>query len=227
MSDENIAQLGLKLSRFVGFGGRVPGVRVLCFGSQVNFHDIPIELRNAIGNSPQLGIWLTSRKCAVIFCGGGFHERLVILHELTHALLDVLTNGFPYPLVIQEGYARVMECIIPARIGSDSGQAERRRKSGFLLQSELLGIEELLKARWTAESGNRLIMLSFWLNVYLSKFPPGGRIVRCMLKELWEHDLRSPSEVYAWILGACRVNGNTAEQGFREFCMTGRHFASH
>lgn len=225
ITDEEMDRLGSILSSYLGVRRRIPSVRVLCLGLRVDRADLPAQLRHELSASCR-GAWLGSQRVAVVWCDRKGRERQVIIHELAHALLDLLTDGFLFPLVIQEGYARAIECMIPGSAKSNSGHTQRAHPGGFVAPSDALGIEDLLRAQWTAGSAGKLTNLAFWLNVYLSKFPPRGQIVKRMLRELWDQDIRSPSGVYAWILAACEMSRAVAENGFREFCTTGRHFAS-
>lgn len=221
------------LQRWLHITGAIPPVRVFFFGRDTKHEDTPKPIRGFLFSSMGYGAWLCQIGTIVIL----FHDRVpvrrILLHELTHALLDLLTNGFQYPRAIEEGYARLMEYHIK---GNDS-DIEREKhlgdygsgKGGYLTDPEFMSIRELLffdvVKHWNkgdAPAFYRMVKAAFWLNTYLAKLKHQcGPIVEKMLAELKSRNITTPENVYQWIKQTCAMEEVELERGFYRYCTLG------
>lgn len=209
-----------------------PKINVLCFGSSADLKKAPPEIRSHFESAAIGGVWLSRIRCVVILFGRVKSIRKVVLHELTHAYLDLLTDGFPFPRAIAEGFARRAEYLIPDGNGETEWRRtehapESTRRRTFWPDESLLSMRELISSEtvegphWTPSDALRLTELSFWLNVFVFRLGHQRPILRSILRQIRERDLRAPEEVYAWIVDASGLSAEELEGRFYRFCTTG------
>ena len=226
-----ITRLGRGMQHYLEESGRIPHIRVFCFGSSANLQKTPSGIRHWAREPFGEGTWVREMRAAIILFGANNPIRKVIIHELTHALLDVLTGGFPYPIAIAEGFARRAEYLLPD--GNGTIEWERRctggakQRSPSLSDARFMSIRQLLffdaGKHWRQDLSAFLKMtnVSFWLNVYLFKLARRHPRVRQMLAELRRKEVRTPEAVYSWLCEVCDTDAGKLEEGFRRFCKTG------
>jgi len=226
-----IANLAAGIQHYLDTNEELPRIRVLCFGSCAALENTPQELSQWLCNTTARGAWLRRLCTAVARFTPATPIRRIIVHELTHALLDLLTNGFPYPVAIAEGFARRAEYLLPNKRGMTEWQQQSSHQQkghrANLTDDEFMSVRELLcfdaRARWTSDRASFLGMtnVSFWLNVYLFKLSGKHPILKRILPELRLRCITTGEGVYSWLQEACSIDHAELEDGFYRFCTKG------
>lgn len=226
-----IMRLGTGLQHYLDVAGPIPSVRVLCFGASAPLDRVPPVIRHWTAEPFGAGVWLPELRVAIALFEDGNPIRRIVIHELTHALLDLLTDAFPYPLAIAEGFARRAEFLLPDRTGTvewERQSADRTRKGGeHLDDSQCMSIEDLLLFdaakhwRQNAAAFVQMTDLSLWLNVYLFKLSVQYPLLKRVLPELRLKNIKTPEGVYSWLQEVSGMDAGALEDGFHRFCITG------
>lgn len=218
------------LRDYTGADTRLPYLRVLCFGRSVDYRNAPPRVARCLDPDRGYGVWIREMRAAVAILNDTMPIRNVVLHELTHGLLDLLTDGFPYPMAIQEGFARAMEYIIhddiPSGKPNDLVDTEATRQRRHLQSAYCLTVRELLldpHRYWRKDSCQleRMTNLSFWLNVYLFRLAKKHPRAKRILSELLSRNIRTPEGVYEWMQEVVHMRADQLEDSFCRFCTTG------
>lgn len=231
IGSSQLVRLGTGMQCYLEVTRPIPRVRVLCFGASSRLQKVPPVIRHWTGEPFGGGVWLRELRAALALFEGGNPIRRIVIHELAHALLDVLTDGFPYPLCIVEGFARRAEFLLP----DDAGVIEWERQctdstvtdTGCLNDSQCMSVKELLFFdpakywRHDVEAFLRMTNLSFWMNVYLFKLSDQRPGLARILRELRVENVRTPEGVYGWLQQASRMQEDQLEESFHSFCTTG------
>ncbi len=231
ITETEITRLCNGIRKFLETTQKPPRMRCLCFGVNAPFDAAPPGIRDWLSSPFGRGVWISELRVCIALFGTGTTLWRILVHELVHGLLELLSGGFPYPIAIQEGFARRAEYLLPrdtdrgaaaARPGDGTQQSER-----FLTEDECMTIRELLqfnpREHWRMNMGAfaQMTALSYWLNVFLfglgREFPQMRRI----LPELRSRNISAPDAVYQWVCGAAQMTKEELEARFLEFC-TGR-----
>lgn len=220
-------QLRTRIARLVDAAIDVPTIRVLCFGSNATHEHVPPAIRACF--DPELpfnhwrqlrAFWVPSMAVVFVRFQGDMSIERVLVHELAHGLLDVLTDTFPYRPAIDEGFARCFEYALSPRRdcsackGEDRGSGEK----GRLLDSEHISARELVFSEFSDHMWEDPLALApftrsaMWFNVFLriiSKHRPG---VKRILAELREKNVRTPEAVYQWLQQATGMSADELAQ---------------
>lgn len=229
---QQVFRLRSGIEEYLAVTKATPKISVFCFGSSADLTKAPPGIRIHIENSAIGGVWLSRICCVVIVFARVKSIRKVLLHELTHAYLHLLTDGFPFLRAVAEGFARRAEYLVPDEQGDTEWQrtrhwAESTRGQTYWPDDSVMSVMELLSSetvdgpRWAPSDALRLTELSFWLNVFLFRLGRQRPILRSILREIQERDLRAPENVYAWILDASGLSAEELERRFYQFCTTG------
>ena len=228
---DELLRLRRALQTYTGAGSNCRRLRVLCFGGSATFARAPELLTRRLDSRLGRGVWIRGLRAAVVLFDGTIPVRRIIIHELTHAFVDLFTEGYRYPLAVEEGFARAMEYLlrpdpVPGTMVTCVGGQEWESQR-YLSPSECLSVRELLfdpKRYWDKRSGAlaQMTNLSFWPNVYLAKLSHERPILRMILRELRMRGIRTPEGVYQWLLNTSGMNEHDFEKGLRQFCTTGR-----
>ena len=231
IGSSEIMQLARGVQEFAEVEGAIPRIVVICFGSSAELRRAPPGLRNWVSSPFGRGAWLGELRTAVALFGQGAPIRQIVVHELTHGLLDCLTGGFPYPIALAEGFARRAEYLLPDDAGRVVWQEQSARRSEaeepYWTDGEYMSINDLLffnvADHWRKDMTPfaRMTEASFWLNAYLFRLSKKHPRVKRILAELRQKNVRSPEGVLAWLEGVTELNHAELERGFRDFCGTG------
>ena len=230
LDQDQFAQLGVSLRSLIGLTGRLPNVRALCFGHSVRLDELPPALSRDFSHEYACGVSLPRLRAVAIRNRGNVPIRRLLVHELTHVLLSLLSRGFPYLAAIQEGFARYEEHRIEdserdgARepVVDDAGGGP----DGYLLRDEHMSLRALLEFDWAERdrSGDHEGLIRFrrscyWLICYLGTLIRVAPRVSGLLSELRTQDLRTPDQVCKWIEDATGMREAELEAEFYLFCV--------
>ena len=228
---EQILRLARGMQRQLGVCSSPPGIKVLCFGIDANLSETPPPINRWCGPASGRGVWLRQVRCALARFDADKTIRQIVIHEVAHALLDLLTGGFPYPLAIAEGVARRAEYLLPDASEKPEWRSELERHgkkaSRYLGDSECMSIKELLffncadQAEKDVVALGNMTNLAFWLNLYLSKLSQDHPKLEGMLGKLREQRTAWPAAVYQWLQEASGMGEEELEEGFHRFCTKG------
>lgn len=229
-------QLGTRMARLVEATVDIPTIRMLCFGSNATHEHIPPPLRACF--EPELpfnhwkqlrAFWAPSMSVVFVRFQGDMSIERVLVHEVAHGLLNVLTNGFPYRPAISEGFARCFEyALSPKRDcsawnGQDRGSGEK----GRLLDSEHTSVRELMFFEFRDHMWEDVLSLepftrsAMWFNVFLRNISERRPSVKRILIELHQKDIQTPDGVYQWLQQATGMSADELERQFYLFCTKG------
>lgn len=220
LNTENIVRLGHHLARQVGFDNRVPALRIVCFGKEANYNDAALgSVRDALTRYP--GFWRRS----VLLGFARFDSRLpirrTIVHETVHGLVDLLTDGFPYPFCINEGVARWSEYYYS---GAEPPKDGGHGIDGHLAPDEHQTVWELLNyslQRVGEAPQISITSLALWLHDFLARLRYQRPQLWYMMRELRFRNLRAPAEVYDWLQRNIGLDARDLEESYRLFCTEG------
>ena len=233
ITGENLDRLGSAMQKYVGVGGRIPFIRALCFGRSAPLTDARIGIDSWMARPFSQGCWVSEMRSAIALFSGEISIERVLTHELVHGLLDVLSNGFPYPIAIQEGFARVAEyflCHDSLSVNRAKDELEKTpQATSSLTDAQFMSIRDLLffdtDKHWSSRdmlSFVRMTHMGFWMNSFCARCPPDRPILGRILRELRLGQHTNPADVYSWLQGALRMNASDLEDAFRAYCMTAK-----
>jgi len=149
-----IADLANVLRYEVGATIAEPRIRVLCFGRDAKTQLAPpsISCMLEIGHTC---FWHRGLGAAITSFRDGDPILVQIMHELTHALLDELSEWFPYPFAVEEGFARLMSDwswpVLPVVVDLSRGRGGRRASERYLDDPQFVSVRDLLEYRLDPE----------------------------------------------------------------------------
>ncbi len=215
-----------------------PFVRVLCFGRNARTERVPWPISQylKVGHA---WVWVRKVNAAVMMFNDNDSARNYILHELGHAFIDQLTDTFPYPYALEEGFVGlVCNYLWPLphlEAAADRASYCHPESWRGLDDADVIPIRELLLYRTeesqfpredkTAEEFARLqhvATLSRWLVSYLCWLGWHRPIVRRILREARERQLHDPRAIYEWLLHKSEMSEQELEKSFYLFCTQGR-----
>ena len=85
-------ELAAQLQSSFFVSDRIPNVRVLCFGRRVRTGKMEPGLRTIIEDGFYRGMWLRQFSAVLVKMNDSIPVRRLLLHEVTHALMDLLGN---------------------------------------------------------------------------------------------------------------------------------------
>ena len=226
-----ILRLGTGMQRYVDVGGRIPRILVFCFGSSAQRQKAPPGISDWVKEPFGQGAWLREMRAAIALFGREIPIRQIVVHELTHGLLDVLTDGFPYPIALKEGFARRAEYLLPDDAGNVKWERESldqtRGDRRYWNAGDCVSIKDLVffdvSEHWGQNMGAFLRMTegSFWLNAYLFKVAKAHPRLKGILGELRLNNVRTAEGVYLWLQEVSGMGEEKLEESFHRFCTTG------
>ncbi len=210
---------------------RLPRVRVIIIGERARVHLAPKGIKHWVDRPFGQAGWFRRVNAAVILCARSNSIRQSILHELTHAFLDILTNGFPFLIAIQEGYAMATEHLIP-RNGRPRDLFKGPTPPAAIMDAyvradQCMSVQELLffdtHAHWRKDivAFSRMTLLGSWLHCFLGYKSIDFPVIRKMLSKLWHNDIRTPEGTYLWLQETLEMREAELERAFLRFCTTG------
>lgn len=216
-------KLGSSMVRCLGAHRRIPRIRALCFGASATLSILPQSLRAYV--SKCYGVWLVDFKTIVVRFGSRSQIRTILVHELAHALMDILSNEFPFPLAIKEGVACAFEHWF-AREPDPSRTMTPRLCNQCLGPEEYMTVRDLLFFDPVNEfSGDvahaRMTRASFWLYGFVLNLAEHRPRLRVMLSELPRRGVTTPDGTYRWMQEALGWTSEQLESAFREYCTEG------
>lgn len=220
----------LKVSDLLESQSRMPLLPLWCLGQAASFDWLPQQIRDAIGVSGKrgFGLWVANPRVVVVSLCAGLPVERVIIHELAHASLDLLTHYFPYPPSLKEGYACLCERGFAADQSGPNNWGLGSGPQGFLAPEQVVPIEDLMLRGYPGFIGtpelNVFTRASYWFIGYLTHLGRERPRIHRILAELKKDGVKSPIEVLRWLENAS--GGRSLEQmelDFREFCTNPWH----
>ena len=203
------------IRRLTGSSRSVGRLTFYCLGSKRASEKVSSILGTFADGMIIGGAWSPDDKIGAFRLAAGMRVHSVVVHEATHALLDTLTGGFRYPLAISEGFAALMERMIPhvARPACNTTTVRGCLATQCFLIEDLLRYQEATEMRSACYSA--LSRHALWLMQYLGNLGEGkGDIVKRMLGELRQANATSASRVYEWLLVTTGKSRDALEDGF-------------
>jgi len=231
ISTQEIAQLGRGMEFYLETKRVIPPLYVLCLGQEARLDKMPAAVKRWTADPFGGGVWLRELRTGIALFEDGNPIRRIVVHELTHALLDVLTDGFAYPLTVVEGFARRAEWLLPdcdgvipwkehsAGLGASGG--------GCVDEHHYMSIRDLLffdpKRYWRKDMQAffRMTELSFWLNCYLFGLSDERSSLPRILAILRQKNVRTSEGVHLWLQEVTGMGEQELESHFHSFCTTG------
>lgn len=227
ITKEELLRLRCGLQKKLGTASKDLRIRVLCFGASTSPKNLPSPL-NQWWEHGTYGAWMPTLHCAVARFNELCNIRRIVIHEVSHALLDLLTNGFPYPPVIEEGLARWAEYLLRDGDGVSLWNRIAKKRgacvSRYLREDECISIKRLLLLDYDnmhAMTRAKSTDYALWLTVYLWRLSMDRPALKEVFRQLREYNMTSGEVVYQWIQDASGMNKDEIENGFRRYCMTG------
>lgn len=217
----------------LGHTGWVPRVAVVCLGASCQSERLPAPLGH--DREVSAGSWFPQYRLARHTFGRGVRVRSNVFHELTHALFDLMSDFFPYPRVLGEGFACVMEHFFreaprPGMSDSMDLLGAGRIAAGSFLPQVLFNIRDALAmdgqpllqsvTHKDRQGYQRLALTGVWLVLWLSKLAeqlPACRRIMCVLRE---RHLTQPAEIYGFLQECTGMNADAMEQSLHVFART-------
>lgn len=197
-------------------------IRVVCLGKSVQASQCPAPVGEYL-QAGMGGFW--SPSLGAVFVRFGFvpHIRRIVIHELAHGLIHGLSDGFLYPIALEEGIAHVAEY----KMG-DTGWSDGKYAGGQsgLSDKDYVPIKELLLFPRTRHLVvNRAVFgkvawAAFWLEVFLRKLAKCHPVLTSMFRELRVNNVTTPGKAWEWMQTAVRMSEAQLEKRFAIFCRT-------
>lgn len=214
---------------------RVPRIWILCVGQGAPELPLQFNKGNAVAHQ---GVWLRELVTTIAYFNREAPIERIVAHEVGHALLDLLTHGFPFPRVVHEGVARTCEyyfggwqegitrnSIHAGFVRSpEESNGSRGPRSVFVDPSRHVSIRELLEFNAGAQFGNKiesfthLTDLSFWLFGFLFELSRVHPRVMNILYEPRVANMSAPLSLYRWLLEVTELSSYELELSFRRYC---------
>jgi hypothetical protein len=188
---------------------------------------LPNAIRSWTQSRFGVGAWIKGIELGVVLFDDNKPVHSLVLHELTHGLLYVLTSGFPFPVSLQEGLAMRHEYLLgrsDIRLldakKSDSALGDRSRIDSGVLMSiwELLTFDVDRYWKKDISAFKLMTQLSAWLDAYFLWLARNHPNLKRMLGELYRLRLYEPTQIYEWLQREVRASAQELEEGFRRFC---------
>jgi hypothetical protein len=211
----------------------MPLLPVWCLGQAASFDWLPERIRGTIGTDGKRGwgLWPVSPRVVVLSLCPRLPVERVIIHELAHASLDLLSGFFSYPLALREGYACLCERGFAANQAGPNNWGRGSGPHGFLAQEQVVPIEELMLRGYPGFIGTPELTVftraAYWLIGYLTHIGRECPRVRRILAELRKERVATPAGVLRWLEDASGKSLEHMEKDFREFCTSPCHPGHH
>jgi len=148
-------------------------------------------------------LWRAKERVVVVSLCSWLPVERVIIHELGHASLDLLSRFFPYPLGLREGYACLCERTFAANQRGPSNWGVGSGPEGFLLPEQVVPIEELMlrgdPGLVATTDLNVFTRASYWLIGYLVYLGREFPRIRGILAELRKAQVTTRVGVLRWL----------------------------
>jgi hypothetical protein len=227
-----ITELGNLVRYWLGMLRPLPYVRALWFGRAARRDLAPRRIRQFLSAMPRCGAWAHDIRAIIIPpLPGGASPGGLLIHEVTHALLDLLTAHFPYPRGISEGFAEYMVSSVGVR--TYDGRAEgyslnwQKPGRGSMDDPPFMSIRDILtfdaREHWglDPDAFTRMTWASSWLYAYLLARGRQRPRLPWILRELRLKNVTGPEAVYCWLQEASGMEANALEDDFTRYCRLG------
>jgi len=230
ITTDELARLAIGMQHYLEVSSEIPTLHVLCFGRATRPERVPQPLTRWIAQPFGGGVWLRELRMAIALFEDGNPVRRIVVHELVHGLVDVLSGGFEYPVAIVEGFARRAEWLLPDREGRiplEVFSRDRNPADARVAEAQCMSIRKLLffdaQEYWRKDMGAffRMTELAFWLNCYLFGLSKERPLLGRILAVLRSENIRTPEGVYLWLQEASGMAEEELEDSFHGFCATG------
>lgn len=210
-----------------GFRSRIPPIRFIALGSKFSADSLASirsrHVRGILAESFQ-GYWVRGFSIGVVrFEQNAFIER-TLLHELVHALLEITTDGFLFPYVLEEGYAQAAcESLLfdSADWPSDRWKFEEKWGPGRRIDPEhRRTVRELIRYELGGESSELVFVanLAIPLHRFLMRQSLARPVAGAFLRELRDAGASGGVDVYQWLASQFEGGAAELEESFSRFC---------
>lgn len=203
----------------------VASVRLYCVGTARPDKPFSSVIPRFGCGAPVVGAWSGESRCGIVRMVEGISVRSVLLHEAAHAVFEMCTPRFCYPVALTEGYVELAvhlatharnpitstrEQAVPAAPSHPSGK-------------QSMSIAALLRAYDSADldaaSHATLARHGLCFLRYLGTLGAGtGDLVRRMLPELRGAAAATPDRIIQWLVTASGLTLQALDSGFAAFC---------
>ena len=193
-------------------------VRVFCYGVRADSDQVERIFRLPDG-STAAGVWSREASTIAIRLGTGLPIIRLLVHEVAHALIDAMTEGFAYPFAILEGYAALIEEMVLRGRGRDDLRAGFVRPERPCLAGRCLTVESLLAFAWSTSGAGALYASvgthAVWFIDFLGTLGDGrGSFVKELLGALRAERVDTAPKVYSWLQDRTGMSAAALEANF-------------
>lgn len=198
---------------------------IVCLGESRTLDGLPEPLRSIPYLLDGCGVWAPRFGVGVVPMRNKGRVLEIVVHEIVHGLLYVLSEGFEYPPALEEGFARIAERLLtegqPAS-GESQGRSWEDPRDRFP-SSELKTVKGLLTFRRSASpryqpSDYQAAVMGTWLHVFLTRLGRDHEPLRHVLGAIRTRRLVTGAEVQRWIEDATSMSSEELERRFADFC---------
>lgn len=230
ITDAELVVLRRGMEHYCGSSRKLKRIHVLCIGRGARVEGFPASIRQAVHDPFGWGEWDCELDVGLALFQDELPMRRIVLHELCHALLHRLSQGFRYPSAIDEGFARRAEFFVPSAAGGTAWRTsiDAVYEARYYLEPlhGSMSIRELLsfnaRDHWRKDVYQfaRMTGWSFWFNMYLGTL---GNVLETLLPELRRRNIRSADGVLKWLNEATGLDESALEKRFAEYCTDRRN----
>lgn len=227
--DRQVDSLSQRVRSWLEAEEAAPPVDILYLGRTASLSRLnilyPAALRDRFGGlwDPCMGLVVISEDKSSLEC--------VLAHQLTHAYIDMLSDGYPFPLVLEEGFAELAGRAANGGMCGKEDQcpmfdhdlsAHRLDERQFVGARRLLELYDAFYCPDSCEAHARLVAYGLWLMAFVGNRGRelDQRLAPRILATIRQRDLRAPANIYAWLLEVLSMTEQELEQRFERFCTT-------
>lgn len=227
LSGEVVERLRCIVAEYLGVSGELGTLPLVCIGGSLRACELPRRLRAFYQTSA--GVYDHASQAAFVFmhaiqCQTRF--RQIAVHELTHALLGVLSDEFEFPSVLNEGLCVAME----RRLVFERAMLLRRdwprgplpRATPDVPTEFPTSVWRLLRVRYgRSRLSPGLMTAGYGLLTFLAAVNYVFPCLRGLFRELLAERVTKPRKVYRHLCSRVGTDRVTLEAAFARFSATG------
>jgi hypothetical protein len=199
--------------RLAASSATLKALNILCIGSRLPLSPEVSEAFALPNGHPCAGLWSHEQLTGLVRVNQELALSRVLLHELCHGVIGVLSDGFAYPPSLAEGFAEwiTTEALANRARGVPEPQSVAPARSPPRPGSP--SVLDLLDSADPTREG--FLLHSRRLVEFLGLYGDPTRTVRDrVLGELRTGNIRGGRAVYAWMLSACGCSASELERGY-------------
>jgi len=229
ISDAQVEQCFTQLSCWCRPKRATPAIRVCFLGRLAPISCLPRSLRCCLALPHIRGCWDNETQTACVKFDASFPVLQNTMHEMTHAWIGLHTNHWPFPGVLEEGFARAIERMFgfdpPGcdTLGWSDPAANLQRQSDFFSIKDLLSRTSPFEHFDWSESVKTRAWLAFWesdaLLAYLVNRLGGENRLLGIFNRLYGCWLSSSARLKK-IAELCSLSTIALEDDFRSYALS-------